>query len=110
MWEWWLSLSMFSFLCEIRASEGVSDHRPTFNLLARSGGLVVATPWDANMDAEQKLKGRVSVDDGNNCTVSATHRGWLAVSLPVHILHRKIAKAATIERRQSTYKAVSVAE
>lgn len=55
------------------------------------GGLVVATPWDANMDAEQKLKGRVSVDDGNNCTASATDRWWLAASLPVHVF-RMIAK------------------
>ena len=42
-------------------------------------GLVVATPWDANMDAEQKTEResqRGSVDDGNNCTAWAMRPGW----------------------------------
>lgn len=94
MWEWRLSLSMFSsFLCEIRASKGVSGQLSIF--LPGKGGLVVATPWDANMDAEQKLEGRVSEpawireDDGNNCTLSAAAAAAdrlmaLTASLPVH--------------------------
>lgn len=31
---------------------------------------MVATPWDANMDAEQKLKGRVSVDQWRMATTA----------------------------------------
>lgn len=53
--EKWVEI--LTFLGEIKASEG----RPTAGQLSISclneGGLVVATPWDANMDAEQKLKG-----------------------------------------------------
>lgn len=41
----------------------MSSDRRTFQFSSQAkGGLVDATPWDANMDAEQKLKGRVSVD------------------------------------------------
>lgn len=46
---------------------------------------MVATPWDANMDAEQKLKGRVSVDQRMmtaHCQQQQQHTGdGLAASL-----------------------------
>jgi len=51
------------------------------------GGLVDATPWDANMDAEQKLKGRVSVDQRMMTTTAQSQQRTgvgLAFSLPVH--------------------------
>lgn len=84
----------------------MSDNRPTFNFLARErGGLVVATPWDANMDAEQKLKGRVSVERWMMATTARCrqqHAGdGLAVSLPVH-LYGMIAQEATKQRGEST--------
>lgn len=71
----------------------MSDNRPTSNLLARKGGLVVATPWDANMDAEQKLKGRVSVDQWMMATTARCQQqtgDGLAVSLPVHFPGREL--------------------
>lgn len=46
---------------------------------------MVATPWDANMDAEQKLKGRVSVDQRMMATTAQSQQytgDGLAASLP----------------------------
>lgn len=78
---------MFSILYENLSIRLWSEQRPTLNFLARLRRLVSATPWDANMDAEHKLKGRVSVDPWMMATTAHCQQytgDGLAVSLPVH--------------------------
>ncbi len=65
------------------------------------------------MDAEQKLKGRVSVERRMMATTAQCQQqrtgDGLAASLPVHF-HGLVATEATKERRQSTWIAVLAAE
>lgn len=63
---------------------------------------MVATPWDANMDAEQKLKGRFGVDDWVMPTTAHCQQqtgDGLTISLPVHFQHDK---AGIKGKREST--------
>lgn len=89
--------------CRFGRGGGVRPPANFESLAQGKGGLVAATPWDANMDAEQKLKGRVSVDQWMVATTAhcQQHTGD-GFSIQPHLIQDDWRAEATKEERRSS--------